>query len=390
MAERLIGVTEKLFRTLPLLLSTVDAQVDNSPWKRVPLPDMDVPSFKMPKPRSWWWWPMRVDDADKKRRYNSNDDHDHKLLQLEPKQEWNEETHEITLHPVDNTWRPQPAHEWIPQHAYEARLKEEVFAVTVLDLVIVRGQDDLARRLAVLSRCLRNRAATLFAPARTNATSVLHLAARAGLAATVEALLLRGISCDDQSPRMDDYRPLQCAAVLEGNRTAIRLLVACSAELRYRRRLALPNPGTTTTTNEAQYQRSHMHDSESDHRNTSPLVLAMQQRCLRNACQLLFCEVTELRLLYSFNPDLAEYQVKRRLQHVLLKCVKTDELLDLASCILRYYKYPPKNLCLHALRWAEAMTRSNSLYADPTTVPNRQTVTMLLQKHRLYRGISIN
>lgn len=32
------------------------------------------------------------------------------------------------------------------------------------------------------------------------------------------------------------------------------------------------------------------------------------------------------------------------------------------------------------------MARSNPLYADPATAPNRQTVIMLTQKHASYRG----
>lgn len=92
----------------------------------------------------------------------------------------------------------------------------------------------------------------------------------------MDALLQRGTACD--------YHPLQCAVVQEGNLAVTWHLIRSGAQLRYRIK-RMPS----WTTDVAQYQREH----ENDHRNTSPLVLAMQQ--------------------------------------VLLKCVKADQLLGLTA-----------------------------------------------------------
>ncbi|KAK8080075.1 hypothetical protein PG997_007893 [Apiospora hydei] len=356
MAERLVEVAE-MFRTGPAYnFNVVDVQLDASPWDLDPVPGSNAPSFKMPKGARWKFRRRRaahVDDDDEM-KYDPNKDRDCDILapQLEPRDQWDTATQHRT-------------------------------GVTVLDLAIVRGQADLARRLINLSLCRWRPTPPWAPPVRSNRSSVLHLAARAGMADVVQALIQRGTACDDRAPHMGGFRPLQCAAVREGNIAVIQHLAQRNVPVRYRIRGA--NPGAAGPRPAAYGTGLGRINDESDHRNMAPLVLALQQGCLWNAQYLLIYELRWLR--YEFRRDLeqAVYHTKRRMQQLLLKCVKKDTLLDFTTCILVCHLNPPKNLCLPALRRAEAIARSKPLYSDPDTAPNRRTVQALRQTHARYR-----
>ncbi|KAK8028625.1 hypothetical protein PG991_005681 [Apiospora marii] len=168
---------------------------------------------------------------------------------------------------------------------------------------------------------------------RTNVTSVLHLTARGGLADPVAALLQQGMACDDQGPRMRDYRPLAVRRRVRGQ------LGRHSAS---RRAAAVPDQ-----TNAPAREKPPQHEPPRPRPNLRPSLSAVL------------------------------HQAAQRMQQVLLQFVKTDELLVPTAFILSGYGNPPKNLCLSTLRRADAMAHCNPLYADPATDPNRQTVIML-------------
>ncbi|KAK7927639.1 hypothetical protein PG985_004637 [Apiospora marii] len=176
----------------------------------------------------------------------------------------------------------------------------------------------------------------------TNVTSVLHLTARGGLADPVAALLQQGMACDDQGPRMRDYRPLAVRRRVRGQ------LGRHSAS---RRAAAVPDQ-----TNAPAREKPPQHEPPRPRPSDAATLPAERPHA------------PHLRVLH---------QAAQRMQQVLLQFVKTDELLVPTAFILSGYGNPPKNLCLSTLRRADAMAHCNPLYADPATDPNRQTVIML-------------